>query len=144
MFSEQYGRIREWLKSFTRDDSWPIVRNRFVERYPYCECCGTEEDINVHHIMPVKWFPELELIPYNLITLCRGHHFTYGHLRNWKKWNPMVWESTILYKEGYEEFEYIYEYVSSGKEIDYDKCIKELHSKARKRYDIRRQTKKIR
>jgi len=48
----------------------------------------------VHHVRPVHLFPELELEPGNLVTLCEGEtmncHLFFGHLGWWKAWNPTV------------------------------------------------------
>ena len=106
---ERYGVIREWVKDFSRGGEWRPTRQMFVEKFNRCECCGREDTLNVHHILPVRWFPELELEPYNLITLCRKHHFYIGHFGNWKDWNPYVWEMAQLYTKGYMEFEGQYE-----------------------------------
>lgn len=81
-----------------RSSRWPTVRNRFVKNNPVCAACGTDDDLNVHHIKPFHSHPELELDTDNLITLCREHHFTVGHdpdgpgpeTPNWKLSNPNV------------------------------------------------------
>jgi 5-methylcytosine-specific restriction protein A len=73
-----------------RSSKWPAVRNYFVKLHPACEACGTTESLNVHHIIPFHERPELELDLANLITLCRDHHFSLGHFRNWSKYNPNV------------------------------------------------------
>lgn len=74
----------------TRSSHWPSVRAKFVKAHPRCEACGVAEGLNVHHIKPYQSNPELELDPTNLITLCRTHHFSIGHLGNWHKANPNV------------------------------------------------------
>ncbi len=124
---ERYGVVREWLKSFTRDGSWRLTRTQFIDRFSVCECCGSIKELNVHHTFPVRWFPEFELNPYNLITLCRKHHFYYGHLGNWKKWNPEIWRMAQLFQKGKEAFDYDYNrFKVLGEEPDYDKYIKEV------------------
>lgn len=55
-----------------------------------CRCCGSKENLNVHHIKPFHIDPSLECDPYNLCTLCRDHHFHIGHHDNWKNSNPNV------------------------------------------------------
>lgn len=62
-----------------RSSSWPSVRRNFVLSNPDCAACGSNENLNVHHIKPFHENPELELDPSNLITLCRKHHFRIGH-----------------------------------------------------------------
>jgi predicted secreted acid phosphatase len=46
--------------------------------------------VEVHHIFPVHLVPGLELVPTNLITLCRPHHFELGHHKDWADYNPDV------------------------------------------------------
>ena len=73
-----------------RSSKWPAVRNYFVKLHPACEACGSKDSLNVHHIIPFHERPDLELDLTNLITLCRDHHFSLGHFRNWSKSNPNV------------------------------------------------------
>lgn len=82
-----------------RSSQWTTVRNKFVKEHPVCEACGSNENLNVHHIKPFHSNPELELEWSNLITLCREHHFYIGHdpdgpngplKPNWKESNPNV------------------------------------------------------
>jgi hypothetical protein len=73
-----------------RSPKWTSVRAKFISKFPTCEACGTDDDLDVHHIKPFNTHPQLELDESNLITLCRHHHFTIGHWRNWSIVNPNV------------------------------------------------------
>lgn len=82
-----------------RSSKWRSVRNAFVAAHPVCEACGSDEDLNVHHVQPFHSHPELELDWDNLTTLCREHHYMIGHdpdgpwgpeKPSWKKSNPNV------------------------------------------------------
>jgi hypothetical protein len=79
-----------------RSPQWRTVRNRYIKDHPACEACGSTEDLNVHHILPFSTHPELELVESNLISLCRSHHLSVGHVcedgrRNWGECsNPNV------------------------------------------------------
>jgi 5-methylcytosine-specific restriction endonuclease McrA len=79
-----------------RSSQWPRVRAAHLAIHPACEACGTRDDLNVHHVLPFHSHPERELDPTNLITLCRHHHLTLGHVcpdgrRNWGECsNPNV------------------------------------------------------
>lgn len=77
-----------------RSPEWPKVREEYLKQHPICEACGGTENIEAHHKRPYHLFPELELDPLNLITLCEkpAHdcHFHFGHLLNWLAYNPMV------------------------------------------------------
>lgn len=70
---------------------WPKVRAEHLEKQPKCAACGTEKGLEVHHIKPFHKYPELELDPDNLITLCnKSCHLYFGHLKYFKSWNPDV------------------------------------------------------
>ena len=73
-----------------RSGEWRSVEKHHLRLHPVCACCGTDEDLQVHHIEPFHVDPSKELDPDNLITLCRPHHLWVGHLGSWKSWNPKV------------------------------------------------------
>lgn len=77
-----------------RSARWSEVRNRFLATHSKCEVCDTKgnllNQLNCHHCTPFHVDPTLELNPNNLITLCRVHHFLFGHLMSWKSWNVDV------------------------------------------------------
>lgn len=77
-----------------RAPGWAAVRDAFLEEHPYCAVCTSQTGAEAHHILPYHLFPELELDPGNLITLCRrpgwNCHFLFGHLGDWRSYNPDV------------------------------------------------------
>lgn len=91
-----------------RSSHWPTVMHHFRNNEFYsegsqrwvsfndgidrsrCRCCGSQENLNVHHIVPFHNDPSLECNYRNLVTLCRDHHFHIGHHNNWKNSNPHV------------------------------------------------------
>lgn len=75
-----------------RSPQWEKIRNDHLAANPKCAACGTAESLEVHHVKPFHIFPELELDPNNLITLCeyRGCHLRFGHSFLWRAWNPSV------------------------------------------------------
>ena len=82
-----------------RSSRWPAVRRAHLEEHPRCELCGGKKSLNVHHVLPFHTHPGLELEPGNLITLCeKSHldglncHLLFGHLGDWKAFNPHVQE----------------------------------------------------
>lgn len=79
-----------------RSPSWRAKRNEHIMAHPFCAVCGSGKNLTVHHIMPYHLFPDLELVDSNLITLCEGPvvncHFLFGHMRNWRSYNPKVIE----------------------------------------------------
>jgi 5-methylcytosine-specific restriction protein A len=79
-----------------RSGGWRAVRTRHLEANPFCLACGARKFLNVHHVHPFHLFPELELEPANLVTLCEtpSHncHFFLGHLLDWRSYNVKVRE----------------------------------------------------
>lgn len=73
-----------------RDNRWPRLRKAFLVANPQCAVCVTAVEVVPHHVKPVHLFPELELDPDNLITFCPPHHLLFGHLMNWRAYNPQV------------------------------------------------------
>lgn len=70
-----------------RSPDWPRVRAEHLRKEPECQVCGTRENIDVHHIVPV-WIDRFqELSRENLVSLCRPHHFLFGHLMAWSSVN---------------------------------------------------------
>ncbi len=47
------------------------------EESPFCDCCGTQEELTVHHLYPKHFFPALALHPHNGVVLCKKHHLEY-------------------------------------------------------------------
>jgi len=78
------------LKRFTRGRGWSRARKEHLKRQPDCQVCGTRRRREVHHIRDVSTYPDLELVPSNLITLCGRDHLVFGHLANWRSINPAV------------------------------------------------------
>ena len=82
------GRAR--LQGASRSSKWPSVEKAFLKLNPECKVCGTKQNQNVHHISPFHLDPAKELSLQNLITLCRPHHFLFGHFMNWSSFNSDV------------------------------------------------------
>jgi len=81
-----------------RSADWEYVRNTHIKNHPVCALCGTSKDLQVHHIKPFNIYPELELDPKNLITLCTSKywgfscHLIAGHGGCFKYENPWIHE----------------------------------------------------
>lgn len=75
-----------------RSSSWKSVEREHLRRCPACLICRTAKELQVHHVRPFHLYPELELDPDNLLTLCGSHHLLFGHLMLWAAWNPKVRE----------------------------------------------------
>lgn len=82
----------------SRSSKWPKVRKEHLDKNPYCEACGKRTKLDVHHIEPFHLKPERELDPTNLVTLCSNPcHLVFGHLMDYKSWNPEVIQDCKVY-----------------------------------------------
>lgn len=67
----------------------PEVRHAmkvYREAHPYCEWDNCSNAIEVHHIKPVAWFPELASDTNNMISLAKQCHLILGHAHNYRKY----------------------------------------------------------
>lgn len=79
------------LRYAARSSKWNKVRKEFLKDNYRCASCGSDNDIEVHHIVPVHVDPSLELDKNNLIPLCaKSCHLLIGHLMDFKSWNVNV------------------------------------------------------
>lgn len=86
-----------------RSPHWSTVRKHFLEKNPCCAVCGGTEKLEVHHKLPFHIDPSLETNPDNLITLCEANpvlncHRIFGHLNNFRGWNPDVVEDAKAWR----------------------------------------------
>lgn len=79
-----------------RSSKWRAIRTLHLIRNPECALCQGIDKLNVHHIKPFHLYPELELEPSNLVTLCESKkhgancHLLFGHLGNFSSYNTDV------------------------------------------------------
>ena len=73
-----------------RSSHWPAVRKEHLRKHPHCAITGDFKDVEVHHCVPFNENPALELDPENLITLRRDMHLIFGHLMNFKSYDPDI------------------------------------------------------
>ena len=84
-----------------RSDKWPEVRAEFMKTHKTCAACGSDKDIQIHHIQAFHTHPELELDPSNFMPLCEGGsekncHRMFGHLDNWQSINETSREDAMI------------------------------------------------
>ena len=92
--------IREKSKSKKRNPLWDNIRDEHVLNHPTCAACGSNKRLQVHHIQPFHLYPELELEPTNLITLCMDIsecHLLLGHGDNFRMFNPDILNDINLF-----------------------------------------------
>ena len=101
--------VRVGKPAVKRSPRWDNVRNQHLKNNPACVACGRTERLQVHHIRPFHLFPELELDPSNLITLCEmfvndgdntndNHHLHLGHKGDFHKNNQKVLNDVNRYR----------------------------------------------
>lgn len=100
------GIFREHVtKRWERSGKWPKVRKTQLKLFPTCANCGKKKrfGMQVHHIIPFHIAPWLELVMWNLITLCDNPrcHLDKGHLGFWKSWNVNVVEDCKIWLDKY-------------------------------------------
>ena len=79
-----------------RSPMWQKARNAYAKENPLCAVCG-DKSIEIHHEKPFHLYPDLELNPLNFISLCRPHHYVFGHLMSWSSFNDKVREDSKLW-----------------------------------------------
>ena len=83
-----------------RSPHWATARRLHLKSNPTCAACGDTNKLEVHHIKPFHEYPELELEPSNLISLCESRsygiicHLLIGHNGNYRLINPNVVEDS--------------------------------------------------
>ena len=98
---------RNWNQK--RSTEWPKIREAHLKNNPICDVCGSSMNVEVHHIKPFHLYPELELDPSNLISLCETKkygvncHLFFGHLGNYRAENPHLLEDVKIWKKRFEE-----------------------------------------
>lgn len=88
------------VTEIARSPKWDGVRRKHLLAQPSCQACGNTKNLSVHHIEPFHLRPDRELDFSNLLTLCEDGpncHLTFGHLRDWKQYNPQVVSDAALY-----------------------------------------------
>lgn len=113
--------IREWKKARKRSPEWRKIRNEFLQANPECVACGSRTLLQIHHCSPFHLYPELELDPKNLITLCMGTnecHLLIGHGDDFKCFNPTVLSDALSAREEPEMRELIIKRAHANRKID--------------------------
>jgi hypothetical protein len=93
--------VHEKKKDTQRSPKWRAVQHAFLQMKPTCAACGSNIELQVHHIKPFHLHPELELQPSNLITMCMSAgecHLLVAHGGSFACYNPNVVEdaATLL------------------------------------------------
>lgn len=93
-----------------RASAWPALRKSHLKSNPSCTVCGGTNKLEVHHRQPFHLFPQRELDPSNLVTLCESKkdgyncHLFVGHMGNYSCYNERI-DPTIDFVKGWHEAE---------------------------------------
>lgn len=89
----------DWLRNKLegRSRKWPQARKEALKKSPFCAACHDLKDLQVHHIIPFRLRPDLELDQENLIVLCKHCHFTFGHYNDFRYYNNGVFSDVMLF-----------------------------------------------
>lgn len=84
--------------AYERSPRWRAVERAHLAQEPECAACGTRAHLQAHHLLPFHLFPERELDPSNLMTLCQDpggerHHLEIGHRGSWQDYDPNAREA---------------------------------------------------
>jgi 5-methylcytosine-specific restriction protein A len=77
-------------KGHKRSPKWRKLEGEFSKIHKDCKFCGSKKKLQVHHMKPFHLYPELELEVSNLIMLCLRCHLLFGHLGNFRSYNPEI------------------------------------------------------
>jgi hypothetical protein len=71
--------LKDNSPQYTKEE-YNIWRQKVLKQDNYeCQKCSSKEDLNCHHIIPVKMEAMFSLDPDNGIVLCDQCHYKYGH-----------------------------------------------------------------
>lgn len=67
--------VKKYNMAYYKDNYRVKKRIYHLEENPICEKCGTDKNLEVHHIKPLKYGGEHK--SNNLMTLCKVHHMQF-------------------------------------------------------------------
>ena len=74
---------KEWYYNvYLKSDEWQELRRQVIQKYENkCACCGSGENLNVHHISYADYDKGEKDDVYNLICLCKDCHFYFHEIK---------------------------------------------------------------
>ena len=89
------------LHGFYNSKEWKIAKNKVkLELAPFCPVCGSEENLHVDHIQPIRYFFDLRLDHNNLQILCKDCNQEKGSMLNWNlEWHIKHKKQLILERQ---------------------------------------------
>ena len=91
--------LEDKLHNFYNSAEWRYTREQAKrELTPMCPVCGSEHNLHVDHIKPIRYFFEERLNPSNLQILCGDCNLEKGSMLNWSlEWH--IKNKTMLENE---------------------------------------------
>ena len=83
---KQSSRKRKKIKNWRSDYGYQEFREMVINRDNCCKCCGTKENLEVHHIFPYNQYKTLRTDVSNGLTLCKDCHKRYHSLYGKKQY----------------------------------------------------------
>lgn len=80
------------FEALRSDWTWRKTRREFIRLQPVCQLCGRDDHLAVHHALPWAVAEHLRYDQHNLVTLCTSCHLRFGHLNNWRDYNPLIFK----------------------------------------------------
>ena len=77
-YSSKCQSIFEFDVSKRNSPEYGYWRDTVLERDKFCQCCGSEDSLEAHHIFSYNDYPDLRLDPHNGVTLCSDCHHKYN------------------------------------------------------------------
>jgi len=103
--------VRDVHAKNKRSPKWRALQKDFLSKHNECAACGSKTRLQVHHKLPFDDYPELELDPNNLMTLCMSMkecHLRIGHGGAYTKYSKNIDQYIKDIKENKKTFEEIW------------------------------------
>lgn len=72
--ADHFARLSKEGQSLFNTKEWRELRKRLLKLHPYCDICGSTEQLELHHIQKHHGNPLLFFNPSNLQVLCKQCH----------------------------------------------------------------------
>ena len=74
--AKDFSSLSKAARAFNYNNpEWRKIKTKVLKIQPYCTYCGSRDNLQVHHIKPVRYYPELMYSESNLMVLCRQCHY---------------------------------------------------------------------
>ena len=79
--------FEEKLHRFYNSKTWKLIKEQVYKTYVHmCPVCGSEDNLRIDHIKPVRHYPSLIANMNNLQILCNDCNLEKGSMIDWTLW----------------------------------------------------------